>query len=272
MKLCVIGNSHAGMLGAAIRDYRPAGLSLSFFAKPKFDSDEIRFSGTVVSARSRALKRSLGKLGFADHQDLSEFDGVVLVGMSASVFAVSSLLTRHWVYGWPSTQSLLSDGIKTSGPLRRPLLSEAAILAALCHMTQGGAAYKILKALRKTNPIPVCIVPQPFPAERVLAPGAKFPVLQRIQRNKDGPSLIRVLERSHETAFGPFERVALLKQQPQTVVSGWLTSNAFSHNSVRYDGISRQDENDVLHANSAYGDLVLQAAVSAISKMAEPNN
>ena len=270
MKLCVIGNSHAGMLVHASRAAVPDGLDLTFFARQGRGPEGARIRGTELRAVRRDLRKNLAKLGMPEAVNLPDFDAFVIVAMSATMFSLGPMLSGHSVFSWDSTQRELE---KTGGLNGRPLVSEAALLAALRAEIEDNLAYSMIGRLRKVSAAPVLIVPQPYPSAEVLEQTDRFKMFRQIQRRNDGADAARVLRTAHEQAFGALANVQVLTQPDTTVAHGFLTDADFTRGAGRLNADGRQNETDILHANAQYGGLVLdQIAQNLAPRIRNPHH
>lgn len=251
MKLCVIGNSHVAMLVQATREAAPEGLDLTFFARQGRGPEGVRLKGTEMFALHKALQQSLARMGMPDRVDLATFDGFVLVAMTASVFSMSGMVSSHAVHGWGNNED------------ERPLMSRAALEASLRTSIVDNIAHRMLRKIRRVSDKPVLLVPQPFPAEAAIAPGTRFPALREIHDRGIGPQAVAALRNAHVDVFGDMAGVHLLTQPDDTVVQGFLTAEPFTRGAGRLNPEGRQPEDDLLHANAAYGRHVLDQIAGA---------
>lgn len=256
MRACVLGNSHLGMLAAAFNEAPPENTELVFCGKPGLVSSDFDLKGTILSAGTAGLRDHFEKLNTPEHLALSEFDMIVFVGLTASVYDVSGLVSAHRVSGWPRTEELLrkNDGNNSDS---LPLLTQSALLDSLIEITKTRTTFELLRRLREVTDIPAFIVPQPYPSTRVLRPGNKHPTFKRIYRDGDGAHAVAALVQSYETAFGGIGDTRLLVQSPRTVSHSFLTRRRFSRNSVRINHEAKQSPDDVLHANANFGRTVM---------------
>ena len=113
MKLCVIGNSHAGMLAAAFRDAPPEGVDVTFFARQGKGLDQVRLRAGELRMPNREARKAMGRMGMPGRIRVNAFDAFVIVGMTATVFALAPMVSGHAVLGWPSTQAEIAAQIRS---------------------------------------------------------------------------------------------------------------------------------------------------------------
>ena len=261
MKICVIGNSHLGMLAAAYLEGPPKGAEFVFWGRPGLKVTDARFDGPVLVAEESELKSRLAMMGTDEALDLSKFDCVVLVAMSVSAFAVSGLLTAHRVFGWPGTEPLMAEGPE---PMVVPMISQSALHASLVAKSQRGTAYGMVKRLRAVSDCPVVIVPQPFPSVRALDVEDKYHVFKRVQRNGEGAQFAQCLQAALCASFKGFSDVTVIEPANRAHVHGFLTKKKFTRGAVRFNPDAKQPQRDILHANAGLGHIMMRRVLDAV--------
>lgn len=252
MKVLVFGNSHTACLMEAWREGEvAAGHEVSFFVRSGSGVTDYALNGTRIAASTEAMVSFLGRLGLATEQELGDFDAFAVVASEVSLFLLVQTLNVYRVLDWP--QAAASD---------RPALTEAVLRIALSEALMGTNAARLMADLRAVPGLadrPIHLLPQPFPSERLMQKG----------RNPAGAGFRRLLrERLGATAASLFgeELVrfaakfgAVLHPQPaETIVQDCLTAAPFSSQARRLFDLNRhQPPDDILHANLAYGRLVL---------------
>ncbi|GHF47150.1 hypothetical protein [Seohaeicola zhoushanensis] len=256
MKLCVIGNSHAGMLVRAAREAPPEGVELTFFARSGRGPEGVRMRNGQLRAVTAELKRALARFGMPESVDLRAQDAFVLVGMTATVFSVLPMLQGHRVFGWPPE----------AGDGARRLVSEAALEAALVAEIAGGLAAEYVARIRRVSAAPIVLVAQPAPSEAAAGAGARHGGLRRILRAGQGAAVAACLARAHARVFDG-AGLHLLAQPPETLVGDAFTAASWMRGAGRLNPEGRLPDEDILHANAAYGGLVLDRVLSDLRKI-----
>ncbi|MCR8549013.1 hypothetical protein M4578_14335 [Salipiger sp. P9] len=265
MKLCVIGNSHVAMLMAALRDAAPADMDITWFAKPGLAEGEAVLDGSRLCARDPDLVTRLERLGTPEYVDLAAFDGVVFVGSTASAFAAVRLLQGHRVSGWPSARKMISGALTPfAAPLKHPMLSEPAYLAALTDLIRGNLTYKLATALRAASAVPICVIPQPFPSDRLFDGDKKYPMFRRVVRRGDAAALAACLRSAHARAFAGIPGLVAFDQPADTIAQDFLTAAAYTRDAVRLSQTDTLPRDDVLHAGPALGARYLDSLRAAL--------
>lgn len=254
MKLCVIGNSHAGMLAAAFRDAPLPGVDVTFFARQGKALDQVRLRAGELRMPNRDARKAMAKMGMPGRIRVDAFDAFVIVGMTATAFALAPMVAGHAVYGWPSAMA----EIEASGRTGRPLMSVAALTAALRAAIEGNTACGMIAKIRRQSRAPILLVPQPYPSVDVLARKDSFQGFRQLHRRGDGAAAAAVLDAAHREVFGPMAALRYLPPPGGTVAEGFLTQSRFTRGATRLDATGQQPDADILHANAAYGALVAQ--------------
>ncbi len=259
MKLCVIGNSHVGMLRAAARDLGPDGPEITFFAKAGSGLDKARIRGSVIAADDPELAAAQARFGMPTAIDVSAFDAVILVAGTASIYSALRILQRFRVSGWPSCgHASETPGAPGTAPPERALISESAFVASLSDEARTGVSHAFANAIRRASKVPLLLVPQPYPSERVFdsARPQEFGFL-RARMNGEGAAVASCLNRAVDAAFGDVPDVVVLHQPADTIAHGFTTAQAFTRDAVRVDGDTQQHATDLLHVGPAFGKRVL---------------
>ncbi|OWU84626.1 hypothetical protein ATO6_13295 [Oceanicola sp. 22II-s10i] len=269
MKLCVIGASHVAMLMLAERDSPTPGLSMTCYAAPAGGIEDAALDGTRLYATTPALRERLDMIGTPHDLDLADFDGVAFVGETASAFSAVALVRKHTVSGWPSGAAALEKAAQPfAPPLRQPLITVPAYQAALTEALKTRFTFRMVMALRRSSDVPVLIVPQPFPAERMLDGKGNNPVFQRVRRGGDGPALADALRVAHDRAFAGIANLRVLPQPPATIARHFLTRNEYARDAMRLSLNKPQPEDDFLHTGGTYGALVMGDVSAALRDLA----
>ncbi len=257
MKVCVIGNSHAGMMVRALDVAPVPDLTCQFFASP--GTGPVDFNLTpdgILNSSNPAVRAKLDAYGMQQEANLASFDLIVLVAMGGSVFTVQSLLGDHVVYGWPGAQAAV-DALSTNDPDDGPpLLSRQAMTDAVVARIQNGLAHAYATAIRRFLSVPILVVTQPAPSVALLDMRGKFPQIRKMHRRGDGPSATGLLTEAQRIAFAKTSGVHVLMQPQDTLADRFLTRSEFTTGASRLKSGSQQPDDDMLHANARYGRLV----------------
>lgn len=252
MRLCVIGNSHVGMLRAAVRELGADAPDVTFFAKAGAGLDRATIRGPVIAAEDAGLREAQARFAMPQQVDVSDFDAVILVAGTVSVYSALRLLQSVHVSGWSAGPGPGSD------PYGRALVSEPAFVAALADEARAGISHRFATALRRASDVAMFLVPQPYPSARVLesARPQEFGFLRARMRG-EGNAIAECLARAIDAAFGEIDGLTVLHQPADTVAHGFTTAPAYTRDAVRVDGATPQFAADVLHVGPAFGTRVL---------------
>lgn len=263
MKLCVIGNSHVGMIRAALNEPQGHVPDCTFFAKAGNGIERAAIHRTVISAEDPELREAQARFGMPRAIDVAQFDAALIVAGTASIYTALTFLQDHRVSGWAS--SIPGQSSAAQGAPARPLISEPAFTAALADQARTGYAFRFAQAFRNACDTPLIIVPQPFPSARVFESYAPREYgFHRARRHGEGPAVARSLGRAIDKAFLGLGNVTVLHQPADTVAHGFTTARAFTRDAVRVDGQTAQHPDDLLHVGPAFGTQVLARAVAAL--------
>lgn len=266
MKLCVIGNSHVGMLRAAARMLDPDRPEITFFAKAGSGIETATIEGSVISARDPDLRRAQARFGMPEAVDTAAYDAVILVAGTASIYSALAILQDHSVSGWPSCAADLPGAPKPD----KALISEAAFTAALTDIARAGVSHRFARAFRRAGEVPIFLVPQPYPSERVFdSDRPREYGFQRARRHGEGPAIAACLASAIDVAFAPIGGVTVLHQPPETVAHGFTTARAYSRDAVRVDGDTAQHAADLLHVGPSFGAQVLARVYAGLEALTE---
>lgn len=266
MRLVVIGNSHVGMLRAAARDLGDDGPEITFFAKAGAGIEMATVEGSVIAARDRDLRAAQARFGMPESVDVATFDAVILVAGTASIYSALRILQDCRVSGWPSCAIAPEPGPPRGRALgSRALVSEPAFVAALADQARAGVSFRFARAFRQATDVPIFLVPQPYPSERVFESTRPAEYgFQRARGNGDGPAISACLTRAIDQAFREIDNLTVLHQPAETIAHGFTTARAFTRDAVRVDGDTAQHAADLLHVGPAYGGRVLARVTASL--------
>jgi hypothetical protein len=259
VRLLVLGNSHAASLREALRRGAPAAAEVAVFAGPGDVMARTVFDGGRLVAADAAASAALRRVCGVDAVEVATFDAVAVVGcMMAPATATRIWRDMRW-RGLPSVAAAAPAG---SGPALVPRAAAAASLRA--HLGRSLAAALALRVAPAGRP--VIVASQPRASESVLAVPHRLALsAAACARAGDGEALSALYEAEAEAACAAVG-AGYLPQPPGTVVLGVLTAARFMRKATRLSarpGLP-QPEGDVLHANGAYGALVLEGLLARL--------
>ncbi len=263
MRVCVIGNSHVAML-ASPEAARELGLDLTFFAKPKLARRDVGLEEGALVARTDDMRGWLDRMKTAARLDLSSCDAILIVAMGTSMFSIARITQTHLVSGWPSAAKALKalSSADAPRPARLPL-TRGAVFETLTALAEESTGLTLAREIRLVCDTPIIFAPQPYPAETVLADPETYPVFKRLVDRGDGPHAARDLHAAQLASYATIEKSASLTLPEEAVAHGCLTKTDFSRGATRLGSQDNQPVADVMHANAAYGRLLLGQITSA---------
>ncbi|MFC7702801.1 hypothetical protein ACFQXB_01170 [Plastorhodobacter daqingensis] len=248
MKGCIFGNSHSAALLKAWREHEGAwpGLSLDFFVRSGVGVQGHRLDGPVIRAEDPDFRDMLEKLGLHHEIDLSGYDFLAVVGSEISPFKSVAILRDNQIFGWRTND------------LARPVISEKVLRAALADSLRAANGARLLAQLRAVFQAdkPIYVLTQPFPAAKHID-SPKLATFRRQIRQGDATRFARLY---NEVAATVVEELGgLYLPQPQETVFKWvLTREKFTMGAPRLTNLRlKQAQDDILHANADYGQVVL---------------
>ncbi len=260
MRVCVIGNSHVGMLIKSLAEVPQDDLTCLFFAASGVGPDAFVIDGNgVLTTGDPRICRQFGLFNMPTTVDLAACDLIVIVAMTATLFHVKPLLGEHLVYGWPGFQALAGAMENPCGSaLPQPILSEAAFVAGLPAHIRISLACRFVVEIRKRLAVPILIVREPAPSEALFDHLGKHPFLRRIARSGDLLAAAVALAQAHKLAFAGVDGLQVLVQPDVTLTPQGLTARAYRTGAVRLNVRFAQPVTDMIHVNAGYGGLVWQ--------------
>jgi len=249
MKVLVLGNSHAGCLMHAWKHRVDSERdTITFFVKSGSLS-EFSIVESQISATSSEFCSFLERLSLATTVNLDAYDTIVIVGSELSIFSVVSIINRYRILDWPMKQDVAT-----------PALTEDVLRIALAEavdQSSGGRILRMLYELPTMRSKKLIIVPQPFPSERALISKTGGFGFRRLIRHRAAESAVRVFNEELVAFCSRFG--ALYQPQPgNTIVHECFTANAYTSAARRLANLDQmQPSEDIIHANAAYGQLII---------------
>ncbi len=259
MRVCVVGNSHVSMLLGASQVQRH-DLELTFFAKPKLSSLDVELDGGRLCCKNDAMQEWLDRLGTPSQIDLADFDAVVFVALSTSIYPAVRITQSHVVSGWPHQGAQLKARLDRPKPtLGRPMITRDTYVSILMALNQRSLGFQFATSLRAVSDVPIYMITQPFPSTRIRQDPSTHPVINRVVDRNHSEALSADLLHSHRHTFPMIENTTYVAQPQHTRADGCLTHEQFMRGARRLDIDKQQPQDDVMHANADLGDLYLQA-------------
>ena len=255
----VIGDSHTAMIIKAWRG-NPVGfplLDLEFLAQPGNGPRGVEFSRNQIRAREFSLIEFLQKTDCALDYDLTKFDFIAVVGCGLSLYPVLPVLNKYSVVSSPSSRTKDNTLRKN---LKNPMLSLGCFRALIADILRATTHVDFVANLRANCDLPIVIIPQPLPSEKMAGQADKGPQFERVIRNKDATFAYSVfLDGVRDVAAG-FSDVAVIAQPDNTIAQHIYTKLEFTAGATTLYNLNKaQPIEDTLHANALFGALVLDA-------------
>lgn len=257
MKLCVIGNSHVGVLRASEDVAHKLGFQVQYYAVPGDGPwPSVIDTEGVISATSPEIIELLERYKLPTALSLAETDVIIIVGTTATVFHSAELLKNHVFHTQPRIKRniyrKLRERISKPAGRNKILTTKNAISESLESIIIHGTTYKFVELIRENFDTPIILVCQPAPHVSITERG-KF---RLISDRNEGPLHRELIESAHLSVFSSFSDVHVVSQHEKTLERGFLTSTQYTKSSVRLDTGRHKSKTDILHANREYGVVV----------------
>ena len=258
MNICMIGDSHLAMMLEANKEFFPPSVEITAITWPRQFENQFAFKGTEVSANGDGLVDFWKSCGLTQTVDLADFDKVVFISYTATMFNIFAMLRDHVVSNWNAARPVIESlNAHQASPGARRLLTPAAFQACIVGIIQSNHAYRIASNLREHCQVPMAVVPPPFLAETTLKHRPKLTGLKRVLNHKDGANLAAGYNDAHRVAFAHIPDVSVVAQPAQTVVRGCLTKDDYRAGAKRFGMEVAHSNDDVMHAGPLMGQLLL---------------
>lgn len=262
VRVLVLGNSHVAALKAAHVENPGRWPEIAFdFAGghgPAMDRLEVRAG--VLAAADAETRNAMTAINGRDHWDLADHDLVVIAGCELGLYRAMNLFRDCCHAGLPSVAGGLEQA--QTADRRRPL-SRAAFAAALDALLADTMALRLALRIGAARPdLPLVLVPQPHPARAGRAGGraGRFAAFNRAIRAGDAAVLAAEFAAAVDRVAASLPGGGRALAQPAaTTAADIFTRAEFSAGSLPLTRDMRvaHAPRDYLHANAAYGLLVL---------------
>ena len=91
----------------------------------------------------------------------------------------------------------------------------------------------------------------------ILSRKKRFSAFRQLRHRGEGGAAATLLRQVQIQVFGQTPGVTVLEQPGETILHGFLTRAEFMRGAQRLGSATDQPETDILHANTAYGRLML---------------
>ena len=269
-RVLVLGNSHLAALreGWRANPGRWPAIAPTFVGAHKdlLLQTEVR-DGRFLPVRT-AARAAFSRLGGGDGADIAAQDLIVICGCSVAL-AIAALIWRDM--RWGALASL--DTVPDLAGMTPRLVSFAAARASLEHNLSQRLAPALARHLRAQGVAqPVWLAAQPHVSAVIATrPRPDTRALNDALAQGDAAELAHLFHAAAARALA-VAAASFLPQPEQTVQDHILTAVPFVRDATRLaakPGL-KQDEDDIRHANAAYGALVLDQIVARLATERQP--
>ena len=218
----------------------------------------------VLQSPDAAARRSVKRLCGREALRLADYDGVILTGLLFSIFNAAKHLREVACLAQPSVTAMEDAAIVGKVLVSTAMLRDM-VEAGLAQTTAMVLARRIIAGCDT----PVLIAAQPRPAVTTRDVHGQYETFRVLDTAGDGAFVGRLFE-NRAAAVCARNGVIYVPQPRKTIVDGLFTADKFMRGSVRL--AKRLDighgREDVIHANAAYGALMLERSLGALQKAA----
>lgn len=263
-RVLFLGNSHL----AALREAWTANpgrwpmIEASFLGAHRDHLLETRLDAGRLVAATPAAQAAFDRLGCGDGAEIATQDLIVLCGCLVAV-ASAALVWRDM--RWDALPSLRS--CPDLAAMSQPLVSRAAALACLRQSLSHRLGPLLAGHLRaEAVTAPIWLASQPRTSEVIARrPRPEARAQSEILRLDDAAEVAALFDSAAAAAMAQ-SGAGYLPQPPQTITRHILTALTFMQGAPRLAARPgrRQDADDILHGNAAYGAAVLDQIASRL--------
>lgn len=247
MKIAIIGNSHAGPVYTAWKEYKKQGgvLRAEFFIERSLGTEPL----VLAPAGGQDVVIEDMKILPEPRLPVDEFDAFIIIGLGFGTYPVAALYRQ-----------VRSDEHKQSPDTQ--LLSDTCFQETVRDVLADTKAVRVAESLRSLTKVPIYIVPQPHSAWWVgsLQNGAGK-LYRDIEQNGDAELILR----DYRAAAFSLTPATVLAQPDNTVAGGLYTGKSFTLGDPddRSEG-SGFARGDYYHGNVAWASEVTKSLDSIL--------
>jgi hypothetical protein len=275
-RLCLVGNSHIGAYKRALTAFGGdlGDVAVTMFGAPGSMFADLRVENGAIVTDEEDTAQSLERTGGSRHIRLADYDAIVVIGASARLGVIASLLRS---YRPPFLHHRLdaADRAEADRKFKRQikdfyagslpvLVSDGLFGEILKSAVAQGNANQLLDDLAREGGVSLGHVVTPFPSSLFLEARAKHP-LSRICQLGMGPFFSERYWRAVERSLPASAR--LIRPPDDVIVDGLTTERSYSDGSIALsDEDGEHGEEDFLHMNESYGRIMLPRVVTAMRR------
>lgn len=261
MRICLFGNSHLAALrdGWAAHPGRWPGLAPTFVGAHRNHLMETAIRDGRLVPVTQAAQEAFRRLGGVDSVDLAAYDGFVIAGCQIGLHS-AAVAWRDM--RWTGLESVAA--CPDLALMRPRLVSRPAARETLAARLSARLGLAFARHLRSATDRPVWLCSQPRVSAAILAtPRRSTASHAEALRLGDAPGLSALFEDAAALAAARAGAV-FVPQPPQTVQDHILTALPYVEGASRLaarPGLP-QPPDDIMHANAAFGALMLDAVAA----------
>lgn len=258
----IFGNSHLAAVQDGYKQFagRWPEFEATFIGAHKDGLAEVTCEDGILKPISAEAIDDFDRLAGLTEVDLRNTAAIVIIGAGFAPIRAAMIYHRALWAALPSVQANPDPSPEWA------LVSKPAFSAMLQAKLLEEAAGRLIRILKRDIDTPIFLVSQPRATTRIMDIGKhRLDIVRSVITAGDGAALSEMFEANAATlaeALG----VTYIGQNPGTITQDFLTAEPFCKGAIRLAKLGRfsQPKEDVLHANAAYGKVVLDQIKSAL--------
>lgn len=273
-RLCLVGNSHIGAYKRALNglDGALGDVAITMFGAPGSMFSDLRVEDGAIITDEEDTAQSLERTGGSRRIRLADYDALVVIGASARVGVIASLL-RPYRPPFLNPHLDAASRIEADRKFKRHLkdfytgapsvlVSDALFGEILRSAAAQGNSNQLLRDLARESSVALGHVVTPFPSSLFLEQRERHP-LSRICQLGIGPFFAERYWKAVEGSLPASVRV--IRPPEDVLVEGIMTDRSYSDGSLALgDDDGEHGEEDFLHMNESYGRIMLPRVLAAM--------
>lgn len=253
---CVLGNSHLSAVRSAAADpaHIPAGVAIDFIGSAQSGLADVALDGQHLIATSASTQKDFQRFGGVEAIDLTRYDFFMLVGLGLNLYGLEAFYRNYRCIGLHEWQN---------GSDNRQLVSRTVAQMIIGNRLQSCLAVRLAHMIGSAVDQPIFLQAQPRPNKVMLGPNGKYPTFRKMLRRKETQSLSALFETAAAQLTPHY-----LPQPSASIEDDLFTTATYCEGSARLTPEVGKPvlhpPDDYMHANTAYGVLVLQQLGQAL--------
>ena len=265
-RVVIFGNSHIAALKYALRETPHAwpDMALTLVGAHREHLINVAIIDGILRPVSDDAKRNFNNLNGCEQVDLNQFDAVAISGCEVT-FNHASVLYKN--ARWPELPSIAK--MQNLASMRERLVSVSLFDTCLRDALVKSIGVQLAHKIKTAQPdLPVFVLGQPRACQKALDGGNALAVGHQRIVDKGDTSVVSARFDDIATQLLADMGITFLAQPENTRTDDIFTSSRFTDDAMRLSSEDnlKQPQDDVLHANAAYGAVVLSQLGAALAR------